>query len=183
MVDISQVKMTAAEFLELPETNKLVQLINGEVIVAPSPVDKHQEASSNLHYSLRQQVPSGMWRYAPADVYLDEDNVVQPDLFWIRSDNQTCRLIDGKYWHGAPDLVIEILSPGTTRQDRDTKYRLYEKHGVREYWIVEAEEQFIEVYVLREGKYERHGVFGLGEEFGSPVLGNVTLKVDMLLKN
>jgi Uma2 family endonuclease len=175
--------MTAAEFLELPETNKLVQLINGEVIVAPSPVDKHQEAVGSLYLSLRNQFKTGTWRLAPADVYLDEDNVVQPDLFWISSDNQTCRLIDGKYWHGAPNLVIEILSPGTTRQDRDTKYRLYEKHGVREYWIVDAEEQFIEIYVLREGKYERHGVVGLGEEFRSPVLGNVTLKVDMLLKS
>ena len=74
------------------------------------------------------------------------------------------------YWHGAPDLIIEILSPGTTRQDRDTKYRLYEANGVREYWIVEAEELYIEVYHLHEGKYKRQGIFGLGEtfEFGCP---------------
>ncbi len=183
MADLTQIKMTAAEFLDLPETNKIVELINGEIIVAPSPVDRHQMISGSLYSVLKPQFNKGTWRYAPADVYLDEVNVVQPDLFWISPENTTCQLVDGKYWHGAPDLAIEILSPGTTRQDRDTKYRLYERHGVREYWIVEAEELYIEVYRLDQGKFERQGVYGLGEQFVSAALNGLALQVDALLKS
>jgi len=182
MADFTLTRMAAAEFLELPESNKIIELINGEVIMAPSPVDRHQEASGNLHFSLRQKQPSGKWRTAPTDVYIDEVNVIQPDLFWISDDNPNCHLVDGRYWHGAPDLIIEILSPGTTRQDRDSKYRLYEKSGVREYWIVDAEELYIEVYHLHDGKFERQAVVGLGEQFESAVLNGITLSVDALLK-
>ena len=180
MVDQTQERMTAAEFLTMPESNKHIELINGEVIVAPSPIDKHQGISGDLYFNLRQQVPSGNWRYAPADIHLDELNVVQPDIFWISSENSKCHLIDN-YWHGAPDLVIEILSPGTTRHDRGVKYRLYERSGVREYWIVDGDEYYIEVYVLHDGKFERQGLYGLGDEFASNML-NTTLKVDALLK-
>lgn len=180
MVDQTQERMTATEFLTLPESNKHIELINGEIIMAPSPIDQHQATSGDLYFKLRQQVPTGNWRYAPADIHIDELNVIQPDIFWISAENSNCRLID-HYWHGAPDLIIEILSPGTTRQDRDVKYRLYERSSVREYWIVEAEELFIEVYVLREGKFERQGIYGLGDEFTSSTL-NVMLKVDALLK-
>lgn len=180
MVDQTQERMTAAEYMSLPESNQHIELINGEVIVAPSPIDQHQAASGDLYFKLRQQVPNGAWRYAPADVYLDELNVVQPDIFWISPENSDTRLID-RYWHGAPDLIIEILSPGTTRHDRDVKYSLYEKSGVREYWIVEAEELYIEVYVLRGGKFERQGIYGLGDQFASVAL-NVTLNADALLK-
>ena len=127
-------------------------------------------------------IEAGEWRVAPCDVYLDDLNVVQPDLFWVSPENQNCHLIDN-YWHGAPDLVIEILSPGTTRRDRDTKYSLYEKAGVREYWIVEAEELYIEVYIWRDGSFVRQGIYGLGESFASPVLNGVTLSVDTLLKS
>ena len=182
MADLTQIKVTAAEFLSGPETNKIVELINGEIIVAPSPVDPHQEAVGSLYITLANQIKSGKWRVAPMDVYLDETNVVQPDIFWVSDENPRCYLFDRKYWHGAPDFVIEILSPGTTRQDRDVKYALYEKHGVREYWIVDANELYIEVYVLRDGRFERLNVFGLGEQLTSPVLGQ-TLNVDALLKS
>ncbi len=182
MADFTLTRMTAAEFLDLPESNKIIELINGEVIMAPSPVDKHQEILGNLHFKLKPLVDTGIWRFAPADVHLDGINVVQPDLFWVSPDSQICHLVEGRYWHGAPDLVIEILSPGTTRQDRDTKYRLYEKSGVREYWIVDAEELYIEVYSLRDGAFKRQGIFGLGETFESAVLNGLALQVDALLK-
>src|SRR5688572_12099576 len=128
--------VTAREFLELPETNVLTELIKGEIIVAPSPEDRHQKASGKSHIYLVQLVSGGELRYAPADVYLDAITVVQPDLFWV-SPNSICHLVNGKYWRGAPDLVIEILSPSTTRRDRGIKFDLYEKHGVREYWLME----------------------------------------------
>lgn len=180
MVDQMVTKMTAAEFAELPESNTPIELINGEVVLAPSPVDRHQEAVGNLHVALRLLKRPGVLRLAPADVYIDEINVVQPDLFWVSPESSNCHLID-HYWHGAPDLIIEILSPGTTRRDRGDKYRLYEKYGVREYWLVDADELYIEVYVLSDGKFARQGLFSLGEQFTSACL-SVTLDVDRLLK-
>jgi Uma2 family endonuclease len=173
--------MTAAEFAQLPESNKIIELINGEVVVAPSPLNKHQKQLHRLTIALGNKVEIGEWLFAPMDVHLDELNVVQPDLFWVSPDNTNCQLID-EYWYGPPDLVIEVLSPGTTRRDRLTKYDLYEKHGVREYWIVDADELYIEVYANRNSKFERVGAFGLGESFISPVLNGITLSVDVLLK-
>ena len=182
MVDQIQTRMTAAEFSELPESNTRIELINAEVIVAPSPIDKHQEVLGNLHVRLRLLKLFGVCRLAPADVYLDEFNVVQPDLFWVSSDNSSCHLIDN-YWHGAPDLIVEVLSPGTMRRDRDANYHLYEKYGVREYWLVDPEELYSEVYALHEGQFERQGFYGLGEQFVSSVLNGRALSVDSLLKS
>jgi Uma2 family endonuclease len=180
MVDQIVTKMTAAEFAEMPESNTPIELINGEVVLAPSPVDRHQAVSGTLYFVLKSIVTAGQLRYAPADVYIDEINVVQPDLFWVSPESSNCHLID-HYWRGAPDLIIEILSPGTTRRDRGDKYRLYEKHGVCEYWLVDADELYIEVYVLSDGKFVRQGLFSLGEQFTSACL-RVTLDVDRLLK-
>jgi Uma2 family endonuclease len=182
MADLVLTHMTAAKFSQLPESNKIIELINGEVIMAPAPVDKHQQVLGNLHVVLFLLKLSGEWRFAPSDVYLNDLNVVQPDLFWVSSENSNCQLIDN-YWRGAPDLVIEVLSPGTTRHDRDVKYDLYEAAGVREYWIVDATELYIEVYGLQEGKFVRQGLYGLGESFASPALNGITLSMDTLLKS
>ena len=124
MADMTRTKMTAAEFSQLPESNKIIELINGEVVMAPSPIDRHQKHLRRLDLALGNKIDVGEWRFAPMDVHLDEFNVVQPDMFWVSPDNTTCHLIDN-YWHGAPDLIIEILSPGTTRQDRKTKYEAW----------------------------------------------------------
>ena len=176
MADMTKTRMTAQEFMELPESNQIIELIDGEAVMPPSAVDGHQKASSRTHGYLFQLLKVGELRYSPMDVYFDEHNYVQPDIFWVSPDNDHCHLVDEKYWHGAPDLIIEILSPSTEERDRDDKFNLYQKHGVREYWLVEPEAKFIEVYVLLNGKFERLGVFGRGKTFESPVLG---AKVDV----
>jgi Uma2 family endonuclease len=181
MADLILSQMTATEFAQLPESNKIIELISGELIASPAPIDKHQATLGNLTVGLHTFQPTGEWRLAPSDVYLDDLNVVQPDLFWVSDENPNCHLIDN-YWHGAPDLVIEILSPGTTRRDRDAKYSLYERTGVREYWIVDAQELYIELYTLQDGKFTRQGLYGLGDSFVTSVLNGITLSVDTLLK-
>lgn len=181
MADLILSQMTATEFAQLPVSKNIIELIDGEVIVAPAPVDNHQKQLARLYLKLANAVEIGEWRFAPSDVYLDDLNVVQPDLFWVSDQNPNCHLIEN-YWHCAPDLVIEILSPGTTRRDRDAKYSLYERTGVREYWIVDAQELYIEVYALQGGKFIRQGLYGLGDSFLSSVLNSITLNVDTLLK-
>ncbi len=179
MADFVLTQMTARDFLALPEAPDVHELFDG-VRYSHGVIDRHQAVLGDLILGLCRIVENGEFRLVRTGVQFDDLNVVQPDLFWVSPENPNCHLIDN-YWRGAPDLVIEILSPGTTRRDRDTKYSLYETAGVREYWIVDAVERYIEVYGLQSGKYVRQGLYGLGASFASPALNGVTLSVDALL--
>lgn len=176
---LTKTRMTSADYMTLPETTQPMQLIDGEIIVSPAPKDDHQKVVTNAVPVLKVLIPDGQLRVAPADLTLDEFNTPQPDLFWISSENTRCKLMDG-YWHGAPDLIIEVLSPGTARVDRGRKFTIYEKHGVREYWMVDPVGQYIEVYRLEDGKFVRQGIFGPDESFVSHVLGDKTVEVAAL---
>ena len=151
-------RLTAAEYRALPETQHHTELINGELIIygaddmGPAPKDHHQETIVGLIFALSWYIPHREIRIAPADVYLDESNVVQPDIFWTRPSNEQCVVKDG-YWHGAQDFIIEVLSPSTEQRGRGVKFDLYEKYGVGEYWLVHPDQdiQTVEVYV-REGE-------------------------------
>ncbi|GIK66533.1 MAG: restriction endonuclease [Chloroflexota bacterium] len=165
-------RITIAEYQMLPETNLPMQLIDGEVIMAPSPEFPHQKTVTKLTLTVGGIVNGGELCIAPMDVYLDEINAVQPDLFWVSAENDHCKLVEG-YWYGAPDFVIEVLSPSTARLDRSKKFKLYEKYGVCEYWMVDPAAQFIEVWQLVDQKFVQLGVFGPDEQFQSAVLGQV----------
>ena len=102
-------------------------------------------------------------------------------MFWISDTNTSCILVDGKYWHGAPDLVIEVLSPSTAERDYGVKFELYQQHGVREYWIVDITNLFIQTFRLENGKFARQGVFGLGKTFASSVLGDAIIDAGRIL--
>lgn len=164
------IRMNATDFLQLPETTTPTELVEGEVIVSPSPSIDHQIAASNIDTLIKSLVSDGLVLFAPMDVKFDEDNVVQPDVFWISASNQHCKRVENAYWQGPPDLVIEVLSPGSGRRDRRTKFDLYEKHGVREYWIADPTQQLIEVWQFEDNHYQRVGVFGAIDTFTSPVL-------------
>lgn len=181
MAEMVRTRMTAQEFFQLPESNLPTELIDGELIEMPAPVDKHQQVSLNSTLFLGPIIPGGILRYAPTDVYLDEVNVFQPDLFWVSTDNIKCRLQDGR-WYGAPDLVIEIFSPSTTRRDKKTKFETYEKYGVREYWMIDPLAEYIEVWVLRDSQFDKLGVFVPGETFNSPVLADKTVNVSAIFQ-
>lgn len=173
MTDYIKTRMTATEFLELPETNLPTELINGEVFRMPAPQLSHQDVVLMLAIFLKQKLATGKVYVAPVDVYLDDENVIQPDVLWISPDNQQCVSVEGKYLRGAPDLVVEVFSPGTARRDKRDKFRLYQKYGVREYWMVDPIEQFIEVLQLLKGKFALLDVYGPGEVFTSPLIGEV----------
>jgi Uma2 family endonuclease len=182
MATAAQPQTLAREFFALAESNLPMELIDGEVIVSPAPKDPHQKASLHLLQVLLSCLPDGEIRYSPADVYLDEMNVVQPDIFWVSESNTICRLNQDGYWQGAPDLVIEILSPGTARQDKVVKFRLYEQHGVKEYWLVDPAGKRVEVWFLIEKRYEYQGSFGPSESFHSTVLGNKKIDLSAVFK-
>jgi Uma2 family endonuclease len=183
-----KVRMTTEEYMALPESNLHTELIDGELIVyegkdgmTPAPRDIHQQTSSVLFVFLAQHLPPQELRAAPTDVHLDDGTVVQPDIFWASAESDQCVVHDDGYLHGAPDFIVEILSPTTIKRDRGVKFDLYEKHGVREYWLVDPDGGYVEVYRLVEGVLTRQGLFTEGQQFTSPVLGEKSVAVDSLL--
>lgn len=178
MVSIPRL-LTAKEYYALyPETTAPMELVNGEVITLPSPVYKHSNIVGNIFGLLRDVVrPNqlGKVQTAPTDVHFDERNILQPDVLFISKDNQNCYPVD-KYLRGAPDLCVEVLS-SDKRHDRVTKFILYEKHGVRECWIVDPEADTIEVYVLDGTLFVLQGTYGLADSFTAAVLPMLTVQV------
>ncbi len=169
-----ETKMTAKDFLALPETNLPHELINGEEIMSPSPTPKHQMLAGQLFIVLKRLAPAGQIFFAPLDLYLDDENIVQPDLLWIAPAN-TRISVGAKYLRGAPDLIVEIVFPGTARRDKKDKFRLYEKFAVREYWIADPEEKLLEIWQQQDGRFVRVDIAGPGDGCKSPLLGEVPI--------
>ena len=178
MADITRTRITLDEFKMLPESMDHIELIDGELIMSPAPKYKHQKAVLNTAARLLQ-FPQGTTVVSPMDVYLDE-NVLQPDVFWVSGDDSLCRLGDDGYWHGAPDLVVEVLSASTARRDHGVKFGLYEQHGTREYWLVDAEGEFVEVFHRDGARLARAGVYGTDESFALSLLPDVVIQVSAL---
>ena len=146
---------TYQDYLEMPEDGKRYELINGELIMVAAPVTLHQIISRNIEFDLfrfARENKLGQVLDAPVDVVLSETTVVQPDLIFIAAENSG--IITEKNITGAPDLVIEILSPNSAYYDLIEKKELYATHGVREYWIVDPKKQWIEVFANRDAKFE-----------------------------
>ena len=134
-----------------------VELIKGKILkMSPAPAPIHQRISQKINqklYSFFENTPCELF-YAPFDVRLPNKNgeihtVVQPDLCVICDRNK----IDDKGCLGAPDLVIEILSPGNSKKEMNLKFSLYEESGISEYWVVDSSEKFILIYSLENGEY------------------------------
>jgi Uma2 family endonuclease len=177
---VSNKRMTAAEFSQLPETNQPTELIGGMLIVSPCPTPIHQRLAGRFVIRINQLLPNGEIFFAPIGVYFDNKNILEPDIVWV-SDNDKC-VIGDKYLEGAPELIIEIFSPGTQRYDRREKYELYERFGVREYWMADPVGQFVEVCVWANGTYKRQGVYGPDESFESPVLRGKLIELKGIFK-
>ena len=168
--------MTLEQYRELPETMIKIERIDGiiyypdldEETMSPTPRSNHQRVVGWLHAYLLTLIPDGEIILSPMDLHLGTVNV-QPDVFWIGA---TSPCIDHEtYFEGAPTLVIEIHSPSTAIHDKKRKFDLYEQHGIPEYWMVDPFQRLVEVYFLKDGKYARLGVFGVGDSFESAAIG------------
>ncbi|MCG6168762.1 Uma2 family endonuclease [Leptospira sanjuanensis] len=145
---------TGKDFALLPE-GTLAELLDGEIVMVPARIPEHQRVSGKLFTLLLPCVERkklGEIFFSPIDVFLDEHNVVQPDLVYI--SNAKNSIIGEKRIEGAPDWVAEILSEGNAYHDLKTKKKLYEKYGVREYWIVDPMERSVDVYSNGEGGFK-----------------------------
>ena len=147
-------RYTYSDYLEWDDDQRW-ELIDGVRFLMSAPSTRHQELSSNLHGQLFNLLKGKQCKvfFAPFDVRLNaetfDNTVVQPDIMVIcdrtKLDKAGCK--------GAPDFVIEILSPSTSSRDRHLKFDLYRKVGVREYWVVEPDENMVSAHILRNGDY------------------------------
>lgn len=134
---------TVEDYLRLEE-GLLAQLIDGELIMSPAPTPKHQRVVRELFSVIRDLNPEGELFFSPIDLYLDNKNVLQPDLIFI--SNTKKELITERGIEGPPELVIEVVVPSNSFIDRNTKKRKYLEFGVMEYWIVDPGNQTLEIY-------------------------------------
>jgi len=174
-----KVGYTYQDYLKLPDDGKRYQIIQGKLFMAPAPSPYHQRISERIGFILgvfARKTRLGEVFYAPCDVVLSERDVVQPDILFIFRERY--HIIGEHYIGGAPDLVVEILSPATRTLDREHKRRLYERHGVKEMWIVDPEMKEIEVLRLVGERFVLHGRYGRDDLLESPLLEGLSFRVN-----
>jgi len=146
-------KLSYDDFQLFPDDGKRHELIDGEHYVTPSPNMTHQRILGRLYLVIGNWLeahPVGQVFFAPFDVVFTNFDVVEPDLLYM-SNARAAEILTSKHVAGAPELVVEIGSPGTRKRDETIKRRLYERCGVSEYWTVDPDLALVRVY-RREGK-------------------------------
>lgn len=178
---VERIKFTYEDYCLLGD-EKRYELIGGKLYGVPAPSVIHQMVAGNLYFMLRQHVGEnnlGVVISAPVDVYLTEEDVVQPDVIFISRERQ--HIITESNIRGAPDLVIEILSGSTAERDRTLKKKLYVTHGVREIWFVHPVARTIEVCTITpEGETVELYSRGDKRPFASAVLQGLHLDLDQV---
>ena len=173
--------LTAEDLASLPDDGNRYEVIGGQLIVSPSPTYRHQRASLKLGNALDTFLTSsgvGQAVAAPMDVHLSNNDVVQPDLLVVLSERSN--IIQDRGIKGAPDLVIEILSPSSISNDFLRKSKLYERFGVREYWIVNPESEIVSVQTLDGDRYALSIDYGRDDTLTSTVLDGFTLDLALI---
>jgi len=169
---------TYDDYRKLPDDGKQYQIIGGDLHMTPAPTTIHQRILRNLfritdNYVTKQNI--GEVLFAPVDVVLSMTDVVQPDLVFVAKDR--LNIITKKNIVDAPDLVVEILSEHTETIDRKKKRELYEKHGVKEYWIMDPAEKKIEQFIRKEKTLQSHANLKSSQKLSSVVLDDFSFSV------
>lgn len=172
---------TYEDYAKLPE-GAMYQLIGGQLIMTPAPLIYHQEISKRLEYLLYEYVELkqklGKVYDAPVDVYLEDEETYQPDIIFI--SNNRLGIIKKEKIEGAPDLIIEILSPSTAYYDLVHKKEVYAKHRVKEYWIVDPMGKWIELYKNVNGAFLLTTKARKGESVCSEILAGFKVALDAI---
>jgi Uma2 family endonuclease len=171
------IMLTADDYRSMPETGPRYQLIDGDLIMSPAPNRYHQDITRNLEFLLLKYLekrPIGKLYHAPFDVYLTQFNVFQPDILFVAKGRLSILTDAGA--EGAPNLVIEILSPRTAILDRESKRKVYAREGVEELWLIDPACESITVFRLQENPEEPAAVYRLKDTLGSPCLPGFKLR-------
>ena len=171
------IKFTVKDYMSTPEGTRY-QLLDGEMILAPSPTSRHQTVVLQLSLALSEFVRANslgtVW-FAPLDVVLSNYDVAQPDILFV--SNARSDIVTEANIQGAPDLVVEILSPGTATYDRGYKQALYSRHGVREYWLVDPDAETVEVLAESQEGLAPVASYGAAGTLTSPLLDGLAIEL------
>ncbi len=175
---------TYEEYIDIPGDNRY-ELINGEFILVSAPNESHQTVElrlgARLYIFVEEDNNLGRVYTAPFEVVLTDPegiNIVQPDIIFVSKERE--HIITPTNIQGAPDLLIEILSPSTRRRDRTTKRDLYARHGVREYWLADPDAQTVVVMLLNDGEFETAREYGIEDTLTSPTLEGFSVRLDSI---
>ena len=175
------VVLTYEDYCALPDDGKRHEILDGELYMTPSPGVAHQRVAGNLFVALRTFVTGrkiGEVFIAPVDVILEATSVVVPDLLFVGRDR--AGIVTDRGIEGAPDLIVEILSPGTERRDRVEKAPLFARHGVTHYWLVDPDARALEAYELAQGGYRRTARLTGAADFGPTLFPGLTIQLASL---
>jgi Uma2 family endonuclease len=177
----TDIKLTYQEYCALPETGPRYQLIEGDLIMSPAPRFRHQKISGRMYHALQTFLDSnnlGVLSYAPTDVVLSDENVVQPDILFV--SNKRLNIIRDEGVFGAPDICVEILSGHHREIDLNVKRLLYARHGVIEYWIVDPDANTLQQYRLQEDATKPLRIFGEKEILQTAILAGFELNLELV---
>ena len=177
-------KFTSADLLLMPDDGKRYEVIEGELYVSRQPSWEHQYTCIRLARFLDEwndRTGLGMVNNAPGLIFAEDDDVA-PDVVWISFNRLSTALGEDGKLHAAPELVIEVLSPGAANQqrDRETKLKLYSRRGVLEYWIADWQRQQVEVYCRDNARLVLAATLMRDDELTSPLLPEFSCKVSAL---
>jgi Uma2 family endonuclease len=170
---------TYEDYAALPDDGQRYEIVNGVLVMAPAPTPEHQSIAVRIAYYMFPHVDlAGIGRLLPSpiDVELGPKQVFQPDVVVIL--NAHLDRIAAKRIIGAPDLVVEVVSPGSGVMDRIAKYAVYAHAGIPEYWIVKPENRTVEVFVLEDGEYRSPGIFTGQATLPSRVVPGLPVRVE-----
>ncbi len=174
--------LTVADYRELGEGPPYHQLIEGELFMSPAPNRYHQDIVLNLAFILKSHLaasPLGTLYLAPMDVYLDDINVYEPDLLFVSNERRDLLADDGI--HGAPDLVVEVLSPSTAKLDK-RKRANFARYGTREFWQIDPHLQQIQRFDFARDAAKPVQIIDEGETFECPLFPGLTLATAEIFK-
>jgi Uma2 family endonuclease len=175
---MTAVRFTYADLEHFPEDGKQREIIHGDLIVSPAPSPHHQRIVRVLSLAIAnflQDRPLGEVFFAPLDMIFDDDECIQPDVIFV--SNARAGIVTKRGLEGAPDWVVEVISPSTRKRDLQVKRKLCQSFGVDVYWAVDSEVQ--EVHAWDGGTYT---VYREGERLSASSLPGFTLQVDELFK-
>lgn len=186
MKTTSPAKLTYEDFLRFPDDGLRHELIDGEHHVTPSPNTAHQRLVGDLHVALREclgRTNAGEVFLAPFDVVLSNHDVVEPDLLVVMSEQAS--ILTTQHVRGAPGIVIEVVSPGTIRRDEGVKWRLYDRVGVLEYWLVDPDRAAVTVWrraAAEDVWAPEELTASRGDVLTSPLLAGLALALPQLFR-
>ncbi len=172
--------LTVADYRQLPPAGPYFQLIEGKLVKVPSPRKSHQNIGTAIFMALLAYVKNGhpcALKTTPFEVYLDDRNVYRPDILLVSAPRESL-VLRADAVHGAPDLVVEVLSPSNTRAEKDLKRRAYARAGVAEMWLADSDLRTLEVFRFAENQDRPVMDLAQGDTLTTPLLPGLALNID-----